>query len=84
MALNIKDPVTEKSVRELAATTGEGVTAAIRRAVEERLLRVRKDRGGRSVCEELMAIGVHCAALPDLERRTAEEILGYDEQGLPS
>ncbi len=84
MPLNIKDPSTEKSVRELAASTGEGVTAAIRRAVEERLQRVRRDRGGRSVRDELLAIGAHCSALPDLDPRPAEDILGYDEHGLPS
>ncbi len=83
MALNIKDPATERSVRELAATTGEGVTAAIRKAVEERLQRVRRDRGGRSVGDELLAIGAHCAALPDIDKRSADEIIGYDEQGLP-
>ena len=84
MALNIKDPVTERSVRELAATTGEGVTAAVRKAVEERLQRVRRDRGGRTVAEELLAIGARCAALPVLDTRSAEEILGYDENGLPT
>jgi hypothetical protein len=35
MPLNIKDPATEKSVRELAAVTGETVTAAVRRAAED-------------------------------------------------
>ncbi len=84
MSINIKDPATEKSVRELVATTGEGVTAAVRKAVEERLQRVRRDRGGRSVADELMAIGAHCAALPDIDRRSADEILGYDKHGLPS
>ena len=84
MALNIKDPATERSVRELAATTGEGVTAAVRQAVEERLQRVRRDRGGRSVADELLAIGAHCAALPDIDTRSADEIIGYDQHGVPS
>src|SRR5205814_9496808 len=84
MALNIKDPATERSVRELASSTGEGVTSAIRKAVEERLQRVRRDRGGRSVRDELLAIGAHCSALPDLDTRSADELLGYDEHGLPS
>ena len=84
MALNIKDPETEKFVRELAALTGETVTAAVRRAAEERLQRVRRKRGGRSLAEELLEIGRRCAALPDQDTRTAEEIMGYDENGLPS
>jgi antitoxin VapB len=83
MALNIKDPATEKSVRELAALTGESVTTAVRRAAEERLQRMRRGRGGRSLATEILEIGKRCAALPDLDRRTADEILGYDEHGLP-
>ncbi len=39
MPLNIKDHATEKAVRELAELTGETVTAAVRRAAEERLQR---------------------------------------------
>lgn len=84
MALNIKDPATEKSVRELAALTGETVTAAVRRAAEERLQRVRRKQSGRSLAEELLEIANRCAALPDQDERAAEEILGYDERGLPS
>jgi len=84
MPLNIKDPATEKSVRELAALTGETVTAAIRRAAEERLQRVRRKQTGRSLAEELLEIAKRCAALPDQDARTADEILGYDERGLPT
>jgi antitoxin VapB len=83
MPLNIKDPETEKSVRELAALTGETVTTAVRRAAEERLLRVRRDKARRSLVDEILDIGRRCASLPDLDTRTADEILGYDEHGLP-
>ena len=83
MPLNIKDPATEKCVRELAAVTGETVTAAIRRAAEERLQRVRRGRAVGSVTEEILEIGRRCAALPDQDRRTPDEILDYDENGLP-
>ena len=84
MPLNIKDPATEKSVRELAAVTGETVTAAVRRAAEERLQRVRREHAGRSLAAEILEICRRCAALPDLDRRSADEILGYDEAGFPS
>ena len=83
MPLNIKDPATEKSVRELALLTGETVTTAVRRAAEERLLRVRRERAGRSLATEILEIGRRCAALPDHDTRPADEILGYDENGLP-
>ena len=83
MSLNIKDLATEKFVRELAAITGESVTAAVRRAAEERLQRVRRQQAGRSLAAEMIEIGRRCATLPDLDARTADEILGYDAHGLP-
>ena len=84
MPLNIKDPATEKYVRELASLTGEGVTLAVRRAAEERLQRVRREKSGRSLAADLLEIGARCSALPDLDSRGTEEILGYDAHGLPS
>ena len=84
MPLNIKDPATEKFVRELAALTGETVTAAIRHAAEERLQRVRRKQTGRSLAEDLLAIAKRCAALPNQDVRPANEILGYDADGLLS
>ncbi len=83
MPLNIKNQPTEHAVRELASLTGESVTTAVRRAAEERLHRLRRTRAGGSLAAELVAIGRRCAALPDLDRRTPDEILGYDEHGLP-
>ena len=83
MPLNIKDPATDRVVRELAALTGEGVTAAVRKSVEERLSRVRRRIVRRSLAAQLLEIADHCAALPVLDNRSADEILGYDENGLP-
>jgi antitoxin VapB len=71
-------------VRELAALTGETVTTAVRRAAEERLHRVRRARAGGSLAAELPGIGRRCAALPDLDARAPDAILGYDKHGLPS
>jgi antitoxin VapB len=84
MPLNIKDPATERAVRELAALTGENVTTSVHRAAEERLTRVRRAQRGRSLADEILEIGARCSALPDLDSRSAEEIIGYDEHGLPS
>ena len=33
--------------------------------------------------QALRAIRKRCAALPELDKRSADEILGYDEHGLP-
>jgi len=83
MPISIKDPAAERFVRELAAAAGESVTTVVRRAAEERLQRVRRQQSGRSLAAEILKIGKRCAALPDLEARTADELLGYDQHGLP-
>ncbi len=83
MPLNIKDPATEKTVRRLADLTGETVTTAVHRAAAERLQRLEGRQGGRSLAADLLEIGTRCAALPDHDARTADEILGYDADGLP-
>ena len=82
MALNIKDPETDKLARRLADATGENVTVAVRNALKEKIDRLPK-RAGRSRFDELMAIGARCAALKDIDRRPPDEILSYDEIGLP-
>ena len=63
---------------------GESLTLAVRIAVGERLLRVRRDHGDRDIAVELLATSAHCAALPDLDLRSPDDILGYDENGLPN
>jgi len=84
MSLNIKDRATEQAVRDLAALTGESVTTAVRRAAEERLHHVSHRRATGQITATMLEIGQRCAALPDLDTRTADEILGYDEHGLPT
>jgi len=83
MALNIRNRETEKLTAELARLTGETKTEAVTKAVRDRLDRVRQARRQRSLADELDVIGRQCAALPVLDPRTPEEILGYDKHGLP-
>ena len=85
MALNIKDPAIHALARELAQATGESLTHAVRVALQERLRRVRAQQVTplRSLAETLDDIALHCAALPDLDTRSPDEILGYDAHGLP-
>lgn len=83
MALNIRNPEAERLADELARYTGESKTEAVTNALRDRLARVRRERSGRSLAEELEAIAEHCAKLPVLDARSPEEILGYDEHGLP-
>ncbi len=83
MGLNIKNEETRRLVEELARLTGESLTAAVTRAVRERLDRVRRERSV-SLAERLVAIGKDCAAHLKEPFRSADhgELL-YDERGLP-
>ncbi len=83
MSLNIKDPRTDSLVRELAECTGESITQAVEVATKERLDRLQATRPPRHLADELDRIALRCAALPVLDTRSDDEILGYDEQGLP-
>ncbi len=84
MALSLKDAETDRLAREVAKLTGESLTEAVRQALAERLERERRRRGrGKSLAERLNEIALHCAALPDYDTRTPDEIIGYDEYGVP-
>ena len=83
MSLNIKNPRCHRLVRELAGLTGESMTSAVTRAVEERLEREKARQNRAGVAKRLMEIGRRCASRPLLDDRTPDEILGYDEDGIP-
>jgi antitoxin VapB len=82
--MNIKNPEAHALAKELAALTGESVTAAVTEALRERLERVRKERE-RPKAERILEIASEMAAIfreigyapPD-----HGELL-YDERGLP-
>lgn len=84
MALSIKDPEADRLARELAARTGESLTEAVVVALRERLARQTGRTRATPLREELAEIRRRCASLPVLDARSADEILGYDERGLPS
>lgn len=83
MPISIKDRETDRLARELAKETGESITRAVTTALRERLARVRRRSKGRRLADELDEIALRCAALPIRDERSAEEILGYDDRGLP-
>jgi antitoxin VapB len=83
VALNIKDPETDRLARELAAATGESITVAARRAIEERLERVRARASVSANASDLYDILARARSRPLLDDRSDDEILGYDEFGLP-
>lgn len=85
MALSIKDPDVDQMARELADLTGETITETIKKSLQDRLKRekIRQSESVVPLREELAAIRKRLAALPDLDDRSPDEILGYDEHGLP-
>jgi antitoxin VapB len=84
MALSIKDPEADRLARAVARRTGETLTQAVVNALRERLEREqRKDQAVEGLVEDVMEIARHCASLPLLDTRTPDEIMGYDENGLP-
>ena len=84
MALSIRNPMAEQLAREVAAETGENVTQAVIHALEERLERLRGTRQVPDLVGEIMKISRRCNALPDMDTRPAEQILGYDDDGVPA
>ncbi|MDJ0819380.1 MAG: type II toxin-antitoxin system VapB family antitoxin [Desulfobacterales bacterium] len=83
MALSIRNEKAEKLARELAAESGENITQAITRALEERLQRLRGRSRATDLTEEILKISRRCSELPDQDKRSPDEILGYDTAGVP-
>lgn len=84
MALSIKDPDADRLARAVAARTGETLTTAVVVALRERLARLPgTSRKRRPLRETLREIGERCSRLPTLDDRSPDEILGYDERGIP-
>ncbi len=83
MALNIRNREAERLAELLSKLTGETKTAAVIQALRDRLARIRRERCERRLADELDEIAQRCARLSVKDSRTADEILGYDERGLP-
>ena len=83
MALNIRNAEAERLAEQVTALTGETKTLAVTRALRDRLDRLRNRRSGRRFADDLDEIARRCASLPVIDDRSPEEILGYDENGVP-
>jgi antitoxin VapB len=83
MAISIKSIETERLAREIAAKTGESLTGTIQKALAERLERLKNNRRSQALGLQLDDILRRVDEMPDLDSRTPDEIIGYDEDGLP-
>jgi len=80
VALTIQSPEAERLAQELAAKRGasveDSVLQALRAETEREEERARRHQLIKEIQDEV-------AKLPVLDDRTPDEILGYDEWGLP-
>jgi antitoxin VapB len=85
LALNIRDPEVHRLARAVADATGETMTDAVKHALRERLAAIadtgaaERERRFRAIMER----GRRFRALPASDPRPLDEIVAYDENGLP-
>jgi antitoxin VapB len=82
--LNIKDNEAHAMATELAKRTGQTLTGAVKDALRDKLQRER-NRGSSSsrVVARVMEIAHRAASRRVLDPRSPDEIIGYDEHGIP-
>jgi antitoxin VapB len=85
MTISIRSPEAERLAREMAQSSGKSLTDVVVEALRSYRLQQgdQKKRQAR-LAQRLLAIGLHCANLPTLDERSDEDLIGYDEYGLPS
>jgi antitoxin VapB len=84
MALSIKNPETDRLAHELAELTGDSVTVAVTKALRQSLEAVNATRPTPGLLDDIRQIQNLVASLPRIDDRTPDEIIGYDEFGLPT
>lgn len=81
--LNIKDPEAHALASELARRTGQTLTRVVTETLRDRLVRERAVSGQARLAARVLEIGRRASSRPVLDPRTPDEILGYDECGVP-
>jgi antitoxin VapB len=84
MVLSIKDRETDRLARQLARLTGESITDSVKTALRDRLQQEQRRRGKHIDRARIARIVADIAALPVNDDRSPDELLGYDEFGLPT
>lgn len=84
MAIKIKSREAGELAREICKETGESMSVAITKALRERLQRLHVIRETRRMTQDVDDILRRIDALPVLDEHSADEILGYDSNGLPT
>jgi antitoxin VapB len=82
MTVLIKDEEADRMIRQLAERTGETITDAVKKAVAQRLASTPLSE--KEIAERLRrlrAIVAEADAMPTVDRRSADEIVGYNDRG---
>ncbi|MGH9468353.1 MAG: type II toxin-antitoxin system VapB family antitoxin [Terriglobales bacterium] len=84
-ALNIKDEEVRALAQQLAEATHQTMTAAVKNALQEKLdrERARDVKRRERILREIRELQRQIASFPVLDPRSPDEIIGYDENGLP-
>jgi antitoxin VapB len=84
--LNIRDREVHRLARAVAEATGETMTEAVKTALQDRLRRVSQvgEEEQRRRIAAMREFARKFQEAPVLDPRTPDEILGYDENGLPT
>lgn len=80
--LNIKNHEADELARLLSHMTGESITNTVISALKEKLLREEGRRLSVNLKDEIMKIGKRCSELADLDKRTPDQIIGYNDYGV--
>jgi antitoxin VapB len=83
MALSIKNEEADRLARELARLTGETLTDVVLKALRERLKRESGRQSLRGIRDDVERMQARIARLPRRDTGSDEELIGYDEHGLP-
>ena len=81
MALSIRNTLAEHLARDVAKESGENMTQAIIHALEDRLEKLQGQRKPNNLFQEIREIGKRCSSLPDIDKRSIDEILEYNDNG---
>jgi antitoxin VapB len=84
MVVRIKDPDAGRPARRLATLMGEFLTATVKAALRARLARKQRRRDNQIDRAKIDAIVASIVALPVVDARSPEELIGYDDLGLPT
>ncbi|VFN05294.1 MAG: antitoxin VapB [Candidatus Kentron sp. G] len=83
MALNIANRTVEDKAILAARILGKNKTAAVEMALDDFLLRHGAEQKREAMLRDAAALLDSFSRLPILDARPADEIIGYDEKGLP-